>query len=48
MDSFAHFGKEISNFKYICPENLIIEHDRHMNKHREERRRMELEKITKK
>lgn len=44
VDSLAHFGKDIHNPKYVCPENLTTEHDRYMHKHREERRRTELEK----
>lgn len=43
VDSLAHFGKDIRNAKYICPDNLTAEHDRYMHKRREERRRMELE-----
>jgi hypothetical protein len=47
IDLLVHFGKDVHNPKYVCPNNLKEAHDRLVKKKTEEDRRKELDDLRK-
>ena len=44
IDLLSYFGKDVCSPKYVCPDNLKLQHDRLVNKKRERQEREELER----
>lgn len=47
IDLLLHFGKDIRNSHFVCPENLNAVHDKYVEKRRIERERLEVEEKKK-
>lgn len=48
MDLLEYFGKDLRSPKYVCPNNLDMEHDRYVKKKQEHLKRLDLEEKKRK
>ncbi|MBV5348864.1 PcfJ domain-containing protein [bacterium] len=47
INTLDHFGRDLRSPKYVCPDNLLLDHDRLVHKKREQDRKIELEERRK-
>lgn len=48
LELLEHFGKDLHNSKYVCPENFNKEHQKYIRKKAEQNRKMKIDKLIKK